>query len=130
MLEVNKNNSKAIPKSSSIKLTKATGFVISSLNFKHVVMANYNALENNQQLLNWFKTQVVTNRRYKIHNYLRDVPKEKKEHSSTYFDSILPTIIKNSILELQCFLKHNDFIGKFANKFQIPMLEDLIRTNQ
>jgi hypothetical protein len=30
--------------------------------------------------------------------------------SSTYFDNILPIIIKNSnILELQGFLKHNDF---------------------
>jgi len=49
-LEVNKNNSKVIPKSSSIKLTKAIGFVIFSLKFKHVVMANCNALENNQRL--------------------------------------------------------------------------------
>jgi hypothetical protein len=39
MLEVNKDNSKTIPKSSSIKLTRAIGFVISSLNFKHIGMA-------------------------------------------------------------------------------------------
>jgi hypothetical protein len=30
----NRNNSKAIPKSSSIKLTQANGFVTSSLHFK------------------------------------------------------------------------------------------------
>jgi hypothetical protein len=46
-LIANKKNSKAIPKSSSIKLTWAGGFVISSLHFKHMVMANYNALDNN-----------------------------------------------------------------------------------
>jgi hypothetical protein len=47
VLEVNKNNSKVIPESSSIKLTRANGFVISSLNFKQIIMANCNALENN-----------------------------------------------------------------------------------
>jgi hypothetical protein len=36
MLEANKNNLEAIPKSSSIKLTRANGFVIFSLNFKHI----------------------------------------------------------------------------------------------
>jgi hypothetical protein len=47
MLEANKNNSKSIIESSSIKLTGVDGFIISSLNFKHIVMANCNALENN-----------------------------------------------------------------------------------
>jgi hypothetical protein len=45
--EANKDNSKAIPKSSSIKLIRADGFVISSLNFKHIVMANCNASKIN-----------------------------------------------------------------------------------
>jgi hypothetical protein len=45
LLEVNKNNSKIIPESSSIKMIGVDGFVISSLNFKHVIMANCNALE-------------------------------------------------------------------------------------
>jgi len=45
LLEVNKNNSKVIPESSSIKMTGVDGFVISSLNFKHIVMANCKALE-------------------------------------------------------------------------------------
>ncbi len=40
MLETNKYNSKNISKSSSIKLTKADGFVIFPLNFKHIVMVN------------------------------------------------------------------------------------------
>jgi hypothetical protein len=62
MLETNKNNSNIIPKSSSIKLTKVDGFIISSFNFKHTVMANYNASESNQWLYNWFKTQAVTTR--------------------------------------------------------------------
>jgi hypothetical protein len=43
----------------------------------------------------------------------------------------LPTITKNnSILELQGFLKHNDFANKSANKLRIAMLECLTRTNQ
>jgi hypothetical protein len=45
MLEANKNNPKVILESSSIKLTRVNGFVIFSLNFKHIIMANYNALE-------------------------------------------------------------------------------------
>ncbi len=65
MLEANKNNSKAILESSSIKLTKANRFVISSLNFKHIVMADYNASKNNQWLLDWFKTQIITTRNKK-----------------------------------------------------------------
>jgi hypothetical protein len=43
----NKNNSKAIPKSSLIKLTRAGGLVTSSLHFNHMVMAKCNALKNN-----------------------------------------------------------------------------------
>jgi len=59
------------------------------------------------------------------------VPSKKRKHSSTYFDSILPIITKNNnIFELQRFLKHNDFAQKFANKFKIPMLEDLTKTNK
>jgi hypothetical protein len=60
MLEVNKDNSKAIPKSSSIKLTRVDGFVVSSLNFKHIVMVDCNALVSNKCFLDWFKTQEVT----------------------------------------------------------------------
>jgi hypothetical protein len=52
-------------------------------------------------------------------------------HSSTYSDNILPTITKNnSIVELYCFLKHNDFASKPTNEFKIPMLEYLTRTKQ
>ena len=41
----------------------------------------------------------------------------------------MPIITKNNyILELQGFLKHNDFVGKSANKFKIPKLEDLTKT--
>jgi len=51
--------------------------------------------------------------------------------SSTYFDNILPIIIRNSnILELQGFLKHNDFACKSTNKFKIAMLKCLTITNQ
>ncbi len=46
-----KKNSKAIPKSSSIKLTWASGFVTPSLHFKHMVMIDCNALNNNRWLL-------------------------------------------------------------------------------
>jgi hypothetical protein len=56
MLEAYKDNSKAILKSSSIKLTGVGGFVIFSLNFKHIIMVDYNASESNQWLLDWFKT--------------------------------------------------------------------------
>jgi hypothetical protein len=62
MLEVNKDNSKAIPKSSSIKLTKVDGFIIFSLNFKCIIVVDCNALESNQWLLDWFKTQATTTR--------------------------------------------------------------------
>jgi hypothetical protein len=51
MLKANKDNSKIIPKSSSIKLTGQDGFVIYSFNFKHIVIVDYNALENNQWLI-------------------------------------------------------------------------------
>jgi hypothetical protein len=47
MLEANKDNSKVIPKSSSIKLIRVDGFIISSLNFKHIRIANFNASESN-----------------------------------------------------------------------------------
>ncbi len=62
MLEANKDNSKFIPKLSSIKLTNVDGFVISSLNFKHIVIVDYNALESNQWLLDWFRTHAVITR--------------------------------------------------------------------
>jgi hypothetical protein len=62
ILVSNKNNSKAIPKSSSIKLIWACGFVTSSLHFKHMVMANYNASNNNQWLLDGLKTHPLTTR--------------------------------------------------------------------
>jgi hypothetical protein len=62
MLEANKNNPKVILESSSTKLTRVNEFIIFSLNFKHIVMVGYNALESNQWLLDWFKTQVVTTR--------------------------------------------------------------------
>jgi hypothetical protein len=60
MLEANKDNSKIIPKLSLIKLTKAYGLVISSLNFTHIIMVDCNALENNHKLLDWLRTQVIT----------------------------------------------------------------------
>ncbi len=60
MLEANKNKKKPIQKSSSIKLTKVNGFVISSLSFKYIEMVDYNASKSNQWLLDWFKTQVIT----------------------------------------------------------------------
>jgi hypothetical protein len=45
---------------------------------------------------------------------------------------ILPLIItkNNNILELQHFLKQNNYVGKSTNKFKIPIVEDLIKTNQ
>jgi hypothetical protein len=59
-LIANKNNSKVILESSSIKLTEASGFVTSFVHFKHMVMADYNASNNNQSLLDWFKTHAFT----------------------------------------------------------------------
>jgi hypothetical protein len=56
---------------------------------------------------------------------------KKRWHSSTYFDIILPIITKdNNIFELQGFLKHNDFLGKFAIKFKHAMLECSIKKIQ
>jgi hypothetical protein len=40
-LEAIKNNSKAIPKSSSIKLIGIYGFIKFSMSFKHIVMVDY-----------------------------------------------------------------------------------------
>ncbi len=60
MLEANKDNSKAILESSLIKLTGADEFIISSLNFKHVVMVDCNASKSNKWLLDWFIIQVIT----------------------------------------------------------------------
>jgi hypothetical protein len=62
MLKANKTNLRTTPKLSSIKLTWPNGFAIYSLNFKHIVMANYNALKNKQWLLDWFKSQALTTR--------------------------------------------------------------------
>jgi hypothetical protein len=57
------------------------------------------------------------------------VPSKKGRNFSTYSNYNLSTITKNNNnFELQGFLKHNDFVGKFANKYKIPMLEDLTRT--
>jgi hypothetical protein len=43
----------------------------------------------------------------------------------------MPTITKNNnTLELQCFLKHNDFVGKSTKKIKITMLKDLARINK
>jgi hypothetical protein len=56
----NKDNSKVIPKSSSIKLTKASGFVTFPQHFKHMVMVDCNSSKNNQWLQNWFKTHAFT----------------------------------------------------------------------
>jgi hypothetical protein len=60
MSEAKKDNSKAIPKSSLIKFTRENGFIISSLNFKHIIMVECNASESNQWFLDWFRTQAVT----------------------------------------------------------------------
>jgi len=52
MLEANENNSRIIPKSSSIKLTWVGRFLIFFLKLKHnIIMAHYNASEKNQWLL-------------------------------------------------------------------------------
>jgi hypothetical protein len=56
---------------------------------------------------------------------------KKRRHFSIYYDSILPTTTHNNIiLELQGFLKHNDFVGKSIKKLKISMLECLIFKNQ
>jgi len=41
-------------------MAKANGFVIFSLSFKHIVMANYNTSKNNQWILNWFRIKAIT----------------------------------------------------------------------
>jgi hypothetical protein len=48
-----------------------------------------------------------------IHNYLKYVPNKKRKHPTINYDNILLSVATdNIILELQGFLKHNDFIGK------------------
>jgi hypothetical protein len=60
MLEANKDYSKAILESSLIKLTRVNGFIKFSLNFKHIVMVNYNASESNPVVLRLVRTEAVT----------------------------------------------------------------------
>jgi hypothetical protein len=94
-------------------------------------MVDCNALESNYWLLDWFKTQVVMtgNKKSIIISKMCQVFFFKNPF--TYSDNILPTITKNNnVLELQGFLKHNDFASKSTNKFKIPMLVNLTRTNQ
>jgi hypothetical protein len=43
---MNKDNSKAIPKSSLIKLTWVGGFATTFLHFKHMVIENWNVSNN------------------------------------------------------------------------------------
>jgi hypothetical protein len=79
-------------------------------------MVNYNASKNNQWLLNWFKTQVITIRNNES-TIILEICK-KGRHFSTYFDNILYIITKyKNIVELQGFLKHNDFAKKSTKFF-------------
>jgi hypothetical protein len=66
----------------------------------------------------------------KIHNYFRNMLSKKGKHSFTYFDNIVPIVIKDNIFELQCFLKHNDFSNKLVIKFKHAMLGCLTNTIQ
>jgi hypothetical protein len=59
----------------------------------------------------------------RIHNYLKNVPSKKRLHLPTNFDNIFAFVIKdNNILELQGFLKHNDFTSKLATRITYAML--------
>jgi predicted patatin/cPLA2 family phospholipase len=94
-------------------------------------MANCNALENDHTLLDWFRTQAITTKNYRIHNYFLNVPSKKRKHFSIYSNNVVPIITKdNNILELQGFLKHNDFAKKSTNKFLNAMFKCLTKTNQ
>jgi len=131
MLEAKfKDNSKAIPKSSSIKPSRVDGFIIPSLSFKHIAMVGCNASKSNQWILDQFKAQLITTRNKESINYFKNISSKKRKHSSNYFNNILPTVIKdNNILELQGFLKH-DFANKLVIKFKHAMLEFLTNTIQ
>ncbi len=63
MFELNKVSSRTTLKSTLIKSTWASGFLIFSLNFKHIIMAYYSAIETNQWLLDLFKIQTFTIRK-------------------------------------------------------------------
>jgi len=109
MLEANKTNLCTTPYSSSIKWIWANGFENYSLNFKHIDMSNYNALESNQYLQN-----TSNHNKWKIiHNYFRDVPSKKRWNYPTNFDNIF---------QLQGFLEHNALTSKLAIKFTHAML--------
>jgi len=67
MLEGNKDNSKAIPKSSSIKLIGIDGFVKFSMNFTHIVMVDYTLCQNMANMITPMIGFVVINT---IHDYM------------------------------------------------------------
>jgi len=61
----------------------------------------------------------IHNTRKTIHNYLRDVPNQRKRHLNSNYNSIMPAITKDKIiLKLQSPFEHNDFIGKLVIKIK------------
>jgi hypothetical protein len=78
-----------------------------------MVIVDYNALDNNQWLLDWFKTYALTTKKNKINNYLINVSSMNREHTAINSNSILHVKAKdNNILELQGLLEH--FINKLT----------------
>jgi hypothetical protein len=64
----------------------------------------------------------TNNKKKKIHNYLKNVPSEKRWQPPTDFDNILHVLSKdNNILELQGLLEHNDFTNKPTTKITHAM---------
>jgi hypothetical protein len=75
-----------------------------------MVIVDYNALDNNQWLLDQFKTYALTTKKKNQHLF-ENVSSKKREHIATNSNSILCVIAKDyNILELQCLLEH--FISK------------------
>jgi hypothetical protein len=63
-----------------------------------MVMVGYNTLNNNQWLLDWFKTQALTIEEIDVKN----VSSKKKWHLAIDFNNIFLVVINdNNVLELQ-----------------------------
>ncbi len=63
------------------------------------------------------KNTSIHNKGKYLKNDLRYVPCQRRKHSCSHFNNNLLIIIEsNCFLKLQCFLKKDNFVGKFAKE--------------
>jgi hypothetical protein len=114
MLE--QKNSRAILKSSSIKLIWDNGFINFSFKFQTHNNGQLECIRKQLVAIKLVQNTSIHNKRKKIHNYLKNVPCKKKWHFAIDSNDILSITTKNNNnFELQSLLKDNDFVSKFVN---------------